>query len=51
MLLDVLLSFDPIISTFFFTNALPSLLTILHALSVDLMSSVNVVFIVSGAMT
>ena len=45
------ISFEPSMSIFFFTSALATLLTTLCALSVDLMSRLNVVLMVSGIIT
>ena len=43
--------FDLRISTFFFTSDLPTLLTILDVLTVDLIWRLNVIFTLSGIMT
>ena len=45
-LLVVSVSFELTISTFFFSNALPTLITRLHVLSVDSMSRLNIISVV-----
>ena len=45
------MSFEPRISTFFFTSVLPTLFTKLRALSVDVNSRLNVILTVFGIIT
>ena len=45
------MSFEPSMSTFFLTNALPTLFATLRALSDDSVSRLNVILKVSGTIT